>query len=241
MVATPANCGGVGRGDAVGASGRRRLGVCRVVGISNGCCADWGRLTTLGQDDGLEPPQLAGPAARNRSSPPTGAPHRTGGGVPGRLAESSGSRVTDRAAVLDGRARELERRLMGLRGRARVVPVEEDSPSDGIPVRRGRLERGVRTQAARGRRRRRRRRAGSADRRATSRRRSAAASIALRKMKPSAGGLDDLPEKRLTARSNDPHQALTGVERPRYGARRAASTCAARVAIAKYVATRPGS
>ena len=38
---------------------------------------------------------------------------------------------------------------------------------------------------------------------------------------------------RLTARSNDPHQALTGVERPLNGARKAASTSAARVAAAK--------
>ena len=41
------------------------------------------------------------------------------------------------------------------------------------------------------------------------------------------------PENRLTARSNEPHHALTGVERPRYGARKAASTSAARVAAAK--------
>jgi len=34
-------------------------------------------------------------------------------------------------------------------------------------------------------------------------------------MKSSDGGFAGSPEKRLTARSNDPHQALTGVERPR--------------------------
>jgi hypothetical protein len=34
-------------------------------------------------------------------------------------------------------------------------------------------------------------------------------------MKSLDGGLAGLPEKRLVARSNDPHQAFTGVERPR--------------------------
>jgi hypothetical protein len=34
-------------------------------------------------------------------------------------------------------------------------------------------------------------------------------------MKSSDGGSAGCPEKRFTARSNDPHQALTGVERPR--------------------------
>jgi hypothetical protein len=41
----------------------------------------------------------------------------------------------------------------------------------------------------------------------------------LRMMKSSDGGLAGAPENRLTARSNDPHHALTGGERPRYGAR----------------------
>src|SRR6476646_5360265 len=60
-------------------------------------------------------------------------------------------------------------------------------------------------------------------------------------MKPPAGGSSVTPEKRLTARSNEPHQALTGEERPRYGARRAPSTSAACVAAAKYVSTCVGS
>ena len=47
------------------------------------------------------------------------------------------------------------------------------------------------------------------------------------------GGSTGNPEKRLTARSNDPHHALTGVDLPRYGARSSARTCAARVAAAK--------
>jgi hypothetical protein len=34
-------------------------------------------------------------------------------------------------------------------------------------------------------------------------------------MKSSDGGLADRPEKRFTARSKEPHQALTGVDRPR--------------------------
>ena len=51
-------------------------------------------------------------------------------------------------------------------------------------------------------------------------------------MKSSDGGAAGAPENRLTARSNEPHQAFTGVERPRYGARSSASTSAARVAIA---------
>ena len=34
-------------------------------------------------------------------------------------------------------------------------------------------------------------------------------------MKSSDGGDAGRPEKRLTAWSNDPHQAFTGVERPR--------------------------
>jgi hypothetical protein len=52
-------------------------------------------------------------------------------------------------------------------------------------------------------------------------------------MKSSDGGSAGSPEKRLTARSKEPHQALTCVERPRYGARKAASTSAASVAEAK--------
>ena len=56
----------------------------------------------------------------------------------------------------------------------------------------------------------------------------------LRVMKSCAGGSTGSPEKRLTARSKLPHQALTGDDRPRYGARSAASTSAARVAAAKY-------
>ena len=57
--------------------------------------------------------------------------------------------------------------------------------------------------------------------------------MALRMMKSSEGGTAGWPENRLTARSNEPHQALTGVERPRYGARKAARTSAAWVAAAK--------
>jgi hypothetical protein len=57
--------------------------------------------------------------------------------------------------------------------------------------------------------------------------------MALRMMKSGDGGSAGSPEKRLTARSNEPHHALTGVERPRYGARIAARTSAARVAAAK--------
>jgi hypothetical protein len=34
-------------------------------------------------------------------------------------------------------------------------------------------------------------------------------------MKSSEGGDAGAPENRFTARSNDPHHALTGVERPR--------------------------
>ena len=56
-------------------------------------------------------------------------------------------------------------------------------------------------------------------------------------MNPLDGGSTGCPESRATARSNVPHQALTGVDRPRYGARSAASTNAAWVAAAKYVAT----
>jgi hypothetical protein len=54
-----------------------------------------------------------------------------------------------------------------------------------------------------------------------------------RMMKSVDGGSAGRPEKRLTARSKDPHQALTGVADPRYGARISASTSAARVAAAK--------
>ena len=52
-------------------------------------------------------------------------------------------------------------------------------------------------------------------------------------MKSFDGGSAGWPENRLTARSKVPHQALTGVERPRYGARSSASTSAAWVAAAK--------
>jgi hypothetical protein len=52
-------------------------------------------------------------------------------------------------------------------------------------------------------------------------------------MKSSEGGSAGAPENKLTARSNEPHHALTGVERPLYGARKAASTSAARVAAAE--------
>ena len=41
------------------------------------------------------------------------------------------------------------------------------------------------------------------------------ASMALRMMKSSDGGSAGKPEKRFTARSNDPHHVLTGVDRPR--------------------------
>jgi hypothetical protein len=41
------------------------------------------------------------------------------------------------------------------------------------------------------------------------------ASPPLREMKSSAGGSAGFPENIATARSNVPHQALTGVERPR--------------------------
>src|SRR5260370_27765173 len=59
------------------------------------------------------------------------------------------------------------------------------------------------------------------------------ASAALRTMKSSEGGSAGRPENRNTARSNVPHHALTGDDRPRYGARNAASTIAAWVAAAK--------
>ena len=59
-------------------------------------------------------------------------------------------------------------------------------------------------------------------------------------MKSWEGGSTGSPENRLTARSKLPHHALTGEDRPRYGARRAASTSAARVAAAKYSATWDG-
>ena len=54
-------------------------------------------------------------------------------------------------------------------------------------------------------------------------------------MKSSDGGSAGSPEKRLTARSNEPHQALTGVDRPRKGARYSVRTMAARPAASKYV------
>jgi hypothetical protein len=43
--------------------------------------------------------------------------------------------------------------------------------------------------------------------------------MALRMMKSRDGGSAGSPENMLTARSKDPHQALTGVLRPRNGAR----------------------
>ena len=46
-------------------------------------------------------------------------------------------------------------------------------------------------------------------------------------MKSLDGGSTRRPENRLTARSKVPHQALTGVDRPRYGARIAARVRAA--------------
>ena len=52
-------------------------------------------------------------------------------------------------------------------------------------------------------------------------------------MKSFDGGSTGCPENRLTARSKVPHHAFTGEERPRYGARNAASTSAACVAAAK--------
>ncbi len=52
-------------------------------------------------------------------------------------------------------------------------------------------------------------------------------------MKSLEGGSAGSPENRLTARSKEPHHALTGVFRPRYDARNSASTSAARVAAAK--------
>jgi len=46
-----------------------------------------------------------------------------------------------------------------------------------------------------------------------------ALSIALRTIKSSDGGSAGWPENRFTARSQEPHQALTGVERARKAAR----------------------
>jgi hypothetical protein len=60
-------------------------------------------------------------------------------------------------------------------------------------------------------------------------------------MKSSEGGSAGAPENITTHRSNEPHHALTGVDRPRYGARNAASASAAWVAAAKYSSTWPGS
>jgi hypothetical protein len=55
----------------------------------------------------------------------------------------------------------------------------------------------------------------------------------LRALKSFRGGSAGAPENSVTARSNDPHQALTGVDRPRSGARKVASASAAWVAVAK--------
>jgi hypothetical protein len=52
-------------------------------------------------------------------------------------------------------------------------------------------------------------------------------------MKSLAGGSAGRPEKRFTARSNEPHQALTGVDRPRKGARKVLRARLALVAAAK--------
>lgn len=52
-------------------------------------------------------------------------------------------------------------------------------------------------------------------------------------MELSDGGLAGRPENRFTDRSNDPQQALTGVDRPRWGSRSAAKTIAAWVAVMK--------
>jgi hypothetical protein len=59
------------------------------------------------------------------------------------------------------------------------------------------------------------------------------ASEELRVMKPSPGGSAGAPEYSVTARSNEPHHALTGVARPRYGALNSASASAAWVTAAK--------
>ncbi len=58
-------------------------------------------------------------------------------------------------------------------------------------------------------------------------------------MKSAAGRSAGAPENRLTARSNEPHQALTGAA-PRHGARSAPSTSAAAVAARMYSATWSG-
>src|SRR6516164_8287413 len=55
--------------------------------------------------------------------------------------------------------------------------------------------------------------------------------MALRMMKSFDGGSAGTPENRLTARSKEPHHAWTGVDRPRYGARNAARSMAARAAM----------
>ena len=65
---------------------------------------------------------------------------------------------------------------------------------------------------------------------ATSQPRFATRTPSFREMKSCEGGSTGSPEKRLTARSKVPHHALTGVDHPRYRARRAASTSAACVA-----------
>ena len=139
------------------------------------------------------------------------------------------------------RAGELERVLARVRAGTDVVPVEDVLAESGLPPRLGWRQRAS-GEALRG------------GIRVGVERRVRVAGIpgppsdldllgvpALRVMKSPAGGSTGRPEKRLTARSNEPHQALTGVERPRYGARSAARTSAACVAAAKYAATDAGS
>ena len=113
------------------------------------------------------------------------------------------------------RAREFERERVRIRRGADVVPVEDELAQLSVPTSCRRREFPV-SKTLRGR------------MRVSIESGLAVAGIAgpptdfdllrvpaLRAMKSSDGGSAGKPENRLTARSNEPHHAFTGVERPR--------------------------
>ena len=170
--------------------------------------------------------KLGDPSPLRRCSPDRGWPALEGGGqlsIP----------VAHHAGMAEHRAGELHGRGAWIGGGADVVPVQEVLAQLLIPAGPGWGQGGPREL---GRRRmciREQRRLGWCASPGHQPTLTASASLALRVMKSLPGGSAGAPENSVTARSNDPHQAFTGVDRPRKGARKAASASAASVAAAK--------
>ena len=137
-------------------------------------------------------------------------------GSPARCSSSAGSQSHTTQACAERRAGELERERVRIgAGRARPPSRARTRRARRPSAPRRARAAPPRTPPARGGRRRRRRPGRSAASPGHQPTATSCASIALRMMKSSDGGSAGSPENRFTARSNEPHHALTGVERPR--------------------------